>query len=119
MEICTGEKVNARQRDGSQTCYDVWWDEQIKIRFPLEATRMDRVRNEYISGMAQFEQFGDKVREASPRWFGHVQRRDSGYIGPVILNSQVGGKNEDPREDQGKKMDGWVAYIPFTQIQCG
>lgn len=27
---------------------------------------------------AEVEQFGDQVRDAMLRWFGHVQRRDSG-----------------------------------------
>ena len=39
---------------------------------------MDRIRNEYIRGTAQVGRFGDKVREARLRWFGHVHRRVSG-----------------------------------------
>lgn len=30
----------------------------------------DRMRNEYIRGSAQVEQFGDKVAETRMRWFG-------------------------------------------------
>ena len=41
---------------------------------------MDRIRNEYIRGTAHVRCFGDKVREARLRWFGHVQRRESEYI---------------------------------------
>ncbi|KAF7660222.1 hypothetical protein LDENG_00286240, partial [Lucifuga dentata] len=47
------------------------------LRFSLGVTRMDRIRNEYIRGTAHVRCFGDKVREARLRWFGHVQRRDS------------------------------------------
>ncbi|KAF7645083.1 hypothetical protein LDENG_00132800 [Lucifuga dentata] len=46
---------------------------------------MDRIRNEYIRGTAHVRCFGDKVREARLRWFGHVQRRDSEHIGRRML----------------------------------
>ena len=29
--------------------------------------------------------FGDKIREARLRWFGHVKRWDEGYIGRRML----------------------------------
>ncbi|MGL5522133.1 MAG: hypothetical protein ACRDAW_02585, partial [Metamycoplasmataceae bacterium] len=32
--------------------------------------------------------FGDKVREARLRWFGHVQRRDMNYIGRRMLRME-------------------------------
>ena len=51
------------------------------LRFSLGVTRMDRIRNEQVSGTAQVGQFSDKVREERLRWFGHVQRRDMGYMG--------------------------------------
>ena len=50
------------------------------LRFSLGVTRMDRIRNEVIRGTMQTGRLGDKAREARMRWFGHVQRRDSGYI---------------------------------------
>lgn len=37
--------------------------------------------NEYIRGKAQVEEFGDNVSETRLRQFGHVQRRESGYVG--------------------------------------
>ncbi|KAF7669562.1 hypothetical protein LDENG_00173740 [Lucifuga dentata] len=46
---------------------------------------MDRIRNEHIRGTAHVRYFGDKVREARLRWFGHVQRRDSEHIGRRML----------------------------------
>ncbi|KAK3511524.1 hypothetical protein QTP70_008976 [Hemibagrus guttatus] len=48
------------------------------LRFSLGVTRLDRIRNEYIRGTAHVGRLGDKVREARLRWFGHVQRRESG-----------------------------------------
>ena len=42
---------------------------------------MDKIRNEYIRGTAQVGRFGEKTREARLRWYGHVLRKDDGYIG--------------------------------------
>ena len=51
------------------------------FRFSLGVTRMDKIRNEYIRGTAQIGRLGEKIREARLRWFGHVLRKDAGYIG--------------------------------------
>ena len=54
------------------------------LRFSLGVTRTDRIRNEFIRGTDHVRCFGDKVREARLRWFGHVQRRESEYIGRML-----------------------------------
>ena len=41
---------------------------------------MDKIRND-IRGTAQVGRFGEKTREARLRWYGHVWRKDDGYIG--------------------------------------
>ncbi|KAF7651093.1 hypothetical protein LDENG_00116160 [Lucifuga dentata] len=61
------------------------------LRFSLGVTRMDRIRNEYIRGTAHVRCFGDKVREARLRWFGHVQR-DSEHIGRRMLRLELPGR---------------------------
>lgn len=43
--------------------------EMKMLRFSLRVTKMDQIRNEYISETAQDDQFGDKVREARQRLF--------------------------------------------------
>ena len=45
------------------------------LRFSLGVTRMDRIKDIHI------RQFGDKVRRARLRWFGHAQRQNAEYIG--------------------------------------
>ena len=52
---------------------------------------MDRVRNEYIRGTAHVRCFGEKVREARLRGFGHVQRRDSEYICGKMMRLELPG----------------------------
>lgn len=53
--------------------------------FSLGVIRMDMIRNEYIRRTARARRFGDNVRETRLRWFRHVQRRDSEYIGRRML----------------------------------
>ncbi|MCJ8742901.1 hypothetical protein PDJAM_G00087620 [Pangasius djambal] len=62
------------------------------LRFSLGVTRLDRIRNEYIRGTAHVGRLGDKVREAKLRWFGHVQRRESEYIGRRMLDMELAGR---------------------------
>ncbi|KAI5101449.1 hypothetical protein C0J45_8652 [Silurus meridionalis] len=61
------------------------------LRFSLGVTRMDKIRNEFIRGTAHVGCFGDTVREARLRWFGHVQRRDMNYIGRRMLKMEPPG----------------------------
>lgn len=69
------------------------------LRFLLEVTRMDRIRKKHFRRTAQVEWFGDKLREARLKWFGHVQRR--------IVDVLAGGK-EGPKRGfvvkEGMKM---------------
>ncbi|KAK3570545.1 hypothetical protein QTP86_022081 [Hemibagrus guttatus] len=68
------ETVSLRKRQESE----LEVAELKMLRFSLGVTRLDRIRNEYIRGTAHVGHLGDKVREARLRWFGHVQRRESG-----------------------------------------
>ncbi|KAK3559045.1 hypothetical protein QTP86_000049 [Hemibagrus guttatus] len=75
------------------------------LRFSLGVTRLDRIRNEYISGTAHVGHLVDKVREARLRWFGHVQRRDSEYIGRRMLDMELPGRRQRGRPKR-RYMDG-------------
>ena len=67
------------------------------LRFSLGVTRMDKIRNEYIRGTAQVGRFGEKTREARLRWYGHVLRKDDGYIGRRMLKMELPGKRKRGR----------------------
>ncbi|KAK3566841.1 hypothetical protein QTP86_004554 [Hemibagrus guttatus] len=75
------------------------------LRFSLGVTRLDRIRNEYIRGTAHVGRLGDKVREARLRWFGHVQRRESEYIGRRMLDMELPGRKQRGRPKR-RYMDG-------------
>ena len=67
------------------------------LRFSLGVTRMDKIRNEYIRGTAHVGKFGEKTREARLRWYGHLQRKDDGYIGRRMLRMELPGKRKRGR----------------------
>ena len=74
------------------------------LRFSLGVTRMDKIRNEYIRGTAQVGKFGEKTREARLRWYGHLRRKDDGYIGRRMLRMELPGKRKRGRP-QRRFMD--------------
>ena len=59
------------------------------LQFSIGVPRMDKIRNEYIRGTAQVGRFGEKTREARLRWFGHVRRKDDGYIWRRMLRIKM------------------------------
>ncbi|MCJ8729767.1 hypothetical protein PDJAM_G00110730 [Pangasius djambal] len=82
------ETVSLRKRQESE----LEVAELKMLRLALGVTRLDRIRNEYIRGTAHVGRLGDKVREARLRWFGHVQRRESEYIGRRMLDMELPGR---------------------------
>ncbi|KAK3519181.1 hypothetical protein QTP70_022146, partial [Hemibagrus guttatus] len=95
------ETVSLRKRQESE----LEVAELKMLRFSLGVTRLDRIRNEYIRGTAHFGRLGDKVREARLRWFGHVQRRESEYIGRRMLDMELPGRRQRGRPKR-RYMDG-------------
>ncbi|KAI5090185.1 hypothetical protein C0J45_20320 [Silurus meridionalis] len=65
--------------------------------FSLGVTTINRIRNEFLRGTAHVGHSGDKVREVRLRWFGHVQRRDMGYISRRMLRMEPPGRRKRGR----------------------
>ncbi|KAK3571533.1 hypothetical protein QTP86_013162 [Hemibagrus guttatus] len=97
----TLETVSLRKRQESE----LEVAELKMLRFSLGVTRLDRIRNEYIRGTAHVGRLGDKVREDRLRWFGHVQRRESEYIGRRMLDMELPGRRQRGRPKR-RYMDG-------------
>ncbi|KAK3516660.1 hypothetical protein QTP70_021999 [Hemibagrus guttatus] len=95
------ETVSLRKRQESE----LEVAELKMLRFSLGVTRLDRIRNEYIRGTAHVGHMGDKVRETRLRWFGHVQRRESEYIGRRMLDMELPGRRQRGRPKR-RYMDG-------------
>ncbi|KAK3525706.1 hypothetical protein QTP70_005883 [Hemibagrus guttatus] len=104
------ETVSLRKRQESE----LEVAELKMLRFSLEVTRLDRIRNEYIRGTAHVGRLGDKVREARLRWFGHVQRRENEYIGRRMMDMELPGRRQRGRP---KRSDKRFAVIGGGSLQ--
>ncbi|KAK3507828.1 hypothetical protein QTP70_001195 [Hemibagrus guttatus] len=99
------ETVSLRKRQESE----LEVAELKMLRFSLGVTRLDRIRNEYIRGTAHVGRLGDKVREARLRWFGHVQRRESEYIGRRMLDMGLPGRRQRGRPKRSQTPNSTMA----------
>ena len=76
------------------------------VRWALGVTRKDKIRNQYVRWTAKIAKLRDKLRNARQRWYGHVKRREEGYVGKTMMNltredmERVGAK-------EGDKID-WI-----------
>ncbi|KAK3574713.1 hypothetical protein QTP86_015385 [Hemibagrus guttatus] len=95
------ETVSLRKRQESE----LEVAELKMLRFSLGVTRLDRIKNEYFRGTVHVGRLRDKVREARLRWFGHVQRRESEYIGRRMLDMELPGRRQRGRPKR-RYMDG-------------
>ncbi|KAK3530906.1 hypothetical protein QTP70_005453 [Hemibagrus guttatus] len=95
------ETVSLRKRQESE----LEVAELKMLRFSLGATRLDRIRNEFIRGTAHVGRLGDKVREDRLRWFGHVQRRESEYIGRRMLDIKAA--RQEAKRKAKEEVYGW------------
>ena len=101
------------------------------VRWALGVTRKDKMRNEYVRGTAKIEKLGDKLRNARLRWYGHVKRREEGYVGKTMVEMAVSGrrKRERPRrrwmdlaredmERVGAKERNEVGWEKWKKVSC-
>ena len=71
--------------------------EMKMLRFAMGVTRKDKIKNEYIRGTVKVEWLGMKMRERRLRWYGHVMRRDKGYVGRKVIEMELPGKRKRGR----------------------
>ena len=67
------------------------------IRWALGVTRIDKIRNEYVRGTAKIAELGDKLRNATQCWNGHVKRKEKGYVGKKMMEMEVPGRRKRGR----------------------
>ena len=65
------------------------------VRWALGFTRKNSIKNEYVRGTAKIAKLGDKLRGTRLRWFGHVKRREEGYVGKRMIDLAIPGKREE------------------------
>ena len=71
--------------------------EMKMLRFAMGVTRKDKIRNEYIRSTVKVERLRMKMREGRLRWYGHVMRRDQGYVGRKMREMELPGKRKRGR----------------------
>ena len=71
--------------------------EMKMLRFAMEVTRKDKIRNEHIRSTVKVERLGMKMREGRLRWYGHVMRRDQEYVGRKMMEMELPGKRRRGR----------------------
>ena len=71
--------------------------EMKMVRWALGVTRKDKIRNEYVRRTAKIAKLRDKLRNARLRWYGHVKRREEGYVGKRMMEMAVPGRRKRGR----------------------
>ena len=103
------------------------------LRFAMGVTRKDKIRNEHIRTAVKVERLGMKMREVRLRWYGHVMRRDQGYVGRKMMEMELPGKRkrgrpkrrfldvvkEDMKEVGAKEIDIEDRKMWRMMIRCG
>ena len=76
--------------------------EMKNLRFSIEVTRKDKIRNEYIRGTIKVERLGMKMREGRLRWYGHVMRRNQEYVEKKMIEMEL--KEKEKRGTKEKNF---------------
>ncbi|KAJ8720044.1 hypothetical protein PYW07_012087 [Mythimna separata] len=59
------------------------------LRWMSGVTRSDRIRNSFIRGSLGVRDVGEKLQECRLRWYGHIMRRPTEYVGRRCMNMAV------------------------------
>ncbi|XP_064110342.1 uncharacterized protein LOC135218125 [Macrobrachium nipponense] len=78
--------------------------EMRMLRWMLGVTMEDRIRNEYVRGSAKLVEISKKIQEGSPRWYGHLLRREEHHVGILTMEMEVWGRRKKGRGETKKKM---------------
>ena len=73
------------------------------VRWALRVTRKDKTRREYMRGTAKIAKLGDKLWDARLRLYGHLKRREEGYVGKRMVEMAVPG-----RRKRGRPRKKWM-----------
>ena len=75
------------------------------VRWALGVTRKDKIRNEYVRGTAKIAKLGDKLWNASLRWYGHIKKERRRLRGEK--DDGDGGARHKEKRKAKEKVDGF------------
>ena len=81
-------------------------EEMKMLRWMCGVTKMDKIRNERIRGTVKVEKISKKIQERRLQWYGHVRRREDGYVGRRVMEMEVPG-----RRRRGRPKQRWMDNI--------
>ena len=84
------------------------------VRWALGVIRKDKIKNEYVRGTAKIAKLGDKLRNARLRWYGHIKRREEGYVGKRMMEMAVPGKRK-----RGRPRRRWMDLVREVMERVG
>ena len=73
------------------------------VRWALDVTRKDKIRNKYVRGTAKIAKLGNKLWNAKLCWYEHVKRREEGYMGERIMEMAM-----PSRRKRGRPRRRWM-----------
>ena len=85
-------------------------------------TKLDRIRNERISGIAKVGEISKKVQESSLKWYSNVLRREEACVGKRVMVIEVRWKRR-----RGSPKSKWLDNVrndlserelPGDETQC-
>ena len=71
--------------------------EMRMLRWMCGVSRRDRLRNDHVRGSLKVTGLGRKIQERRLCWYGHVMRREVGYVGRRTMDMLVEGKRRRGR----------------------
>ena len=74
------------------------------VRWALGVTRKDKIGNVYERGIAKIAKLREKLWNARLRWYGHMKRREEGYVGKRMMEVTVPGRGKKKAKE---KVDGF------------
>ena len=84
------------------------------VRWALGVTRKDKIKNEYVRGTAKIAKLGDKLRGMRLRWYGHLKRREEGYVGKRMIEMAILGKRK-----RGRPKRRWMDLVKKDMEMVG
>ena len=84
------------------------------VRWALRITKKEKIRKEYVKGIAKIAKLGAKIGNARLRWYKHVKTRKEDYVGRWMMEMAVPG-----RRKRGRPRRRWIDLVREDMERVG